>query len=164
MATSGWTTRPARPDDVEALADLKLHALRGDLERVGVWRPAHNRARFVREFVADETLVVQLGERVVGCLAVHPDGGTTWLRHFYLHEEARGRGIGTRLLTEALASASTPTVTLDVLSGSRAESLYRRLGFVPVEDDGVDTIMRRDVADAGAVRGPGDRRDATAGG
>ena len=146
MATSGWTTRPARPDDVEALADLKLHALRGDLERVGVWRPAHNRARFVREFVADETLVVQLGERVVGCLAVHPDGDTTWLRHFYLHEEARGRGLGGRLLDEALASVATGSVHLDVLSGSRAMSLYRRRGFVVVEDDGVDTIMRLDLA------------------
>jgi GNAT superfamily N-acetyltransferase len=142
----GWSTRPARPGDVDALADLKLHALRDDLERAGVWRPSYNRARFVREFVPSETTVVVDAEgSVVGCLAVHPEGGTTWLRHFYLREEARGWGLGTRLVTEAVAAVTTPTVTLDVLTGSRAESLYRRLGFVTVSDDGVDTIMRLDL-------------------
>lgn len=145
MPASGWSTRPARPGDVDALADLKLHALRVDLERAGVWRPSYNRARFVREFVPSETTVVVDDGGVVGCLAVHPEGGTTWLRHFYLREEVRGRGIGTRLVTDAVASATTPTVTLDVLTGSRVESLYRRLGFEPVSDDGVDTIMRLDL-------------------
>jgi hypothetical protein len=38
-------------------------------------------------------------------------------------------------------------VLLDVLTGSRAASLYLRHGFVPVEDDGVDVIMRRDAPD-----------------
>jgi len=138
--------RTARPDDVDDLADLKLHALRPDLERAGAWDPPYNRARFVHEFVAAETRVVEAGPRLVGCLAVHPEADTTWLRHFYLHEEARGRGLGSRLLDEALASVATGSVHLDVLSGSRAMSLYRRRGFVVVEDDGVDTIMRLDLA------------------
>ncbi|WP_307803014.1 GNAT family N-acetyltransferase [Frigoribacterium sp. PvP032] len=84
------------------------------------------------------------GGRVLGCLAVHPDGDDVWLRHFYLAEEARGRGIGTRLLMQALASLGPRPVLLDVLSGSRAANLYLRHGFVPIEDDGVDVIMRRD--------------------
>jgi GNAT superfamily N-acetyltransferase len=146
VSASGLSTRPARPDDVDELGDLKLLALRVDLERAGVWRPDHNRARFVREFVPEETTVVlDDADRLVGCLAVHPAGDTTWLRHFYLREEARGRGIGTRLLTQALATVSTGSVTLDVLTGSRVESLYRRFGFHHVSDDGVDTIMRLDL-------------------
>nr|MBP1190843.1 GNAT superfamily N-acetyltransferase [Frigoribacterium sp. PvP032] len=75
---------------------------------------------------------------------MHPDGDDVWLRHFYLAEEARGRGIGTRLLMQALASLGPRPVLLDVLSGSRAANLYLRHGFVPIEDDGVDVIMRRD--------------------
>jgi len=156
-----WTVREGRPDDVDALADLKLAALEPDLRRAGVWRPPHNRARFEREFVPTETRVVEAGGRLLGCLAVHPEGDDVWLRHFYLAEEARGRGIGTRLLTEALTSLGPRPVLLDVLTGSRASSLYLRHGFVAVEDDGVDVIMRRDAPDEpdgpNALGAPADR-------
>jgi len=156
-----WTVREGRPDDVDALADLKLAALEPDLRRAGVWRPPYNRARFEREFVPTETRVVEVGGRLLGCLAVHPEGDDVWLRHFYLAEEARGRGIGTRLLREALASLGSRPVLLDVLTGSRAARLYLRHGFVPVEDDGVDVIMRRDAPDgldaSDALEAPADR-------
>lgn len=140
-----WAVRAGRPDDVDSLADLKLAALEPDLRRTGVWRPPYNRARFEREYVPGETRVVEAEGRLLGCLAVHPDGDEVWLRHFYLAEEARGRGIGTRLLTEALASLGPRPVLLDVLTGSRATNLYLRHGFIAIEDDGVDVIMRRDV-------------------
>jgi len=139
-----WTVRPARPDDVEPLTELKLVVLRPEFERLGIWNPPRHRARFVREFMADETRVVEGDRRLLGCLALHPDGDTTWLRHFYLVEEARGRGIGTALLAEAIGSVTTGSITLDVLTGSRAVSLYERTGFVVVDQDDVDTVMRRD--------------------
>ena len=140
-----WTVRAGRPGDVDALADLKLAALEPDLRRAGVWRPPYNRARFEREYVPGETRVVEAEGRLLGCLAVHPDGDEVWLRHFYLAQEARGRGIGTRLLTEALASVGPRPVLLDVLTGSRATNLYLTHGFIAIEDDGVDVIMRRDM-------------------
>ncbi|WAC50083.1 MULTISPECIES: GNAT family N-acetyltransferase [unclassified Frigoribacterium] len=143
MRPSDWTVRPARPDDLEQLTALKLVVLRPEFERLGIWNPARHRARFVREYVADETRVVEGDQRLLGCIALHPDGDTTWLRHFYLVEEARGHGIGTTLLSQAIDSVTTGSVTLDVLTGSRAVSLYERTGFVVVEQDDVDTVMRR---------------------
>ncbi|OII27141.1 GNAT family N-acetyltransferase [Frigoribacterium sp. MCBA15_019] len=144
MSPFDWTVRAARPDDVGPLTDLKLVVLRPEFERLGIWNPPRHRSRFVREFVADETRVVEGDQRLLGCLALHPDGDTTWLRHFYLAEEARGRGIGTALLTEAIGSVTTGSITLDVLTGSRAVSLYERTGFVVVDQDDVDTVMRRE--------------------
>lgn len=143
MRTIAWAARPARQDDLGPLTELKLAVLRPEFERLGIWNPPRHRARFVREFVADETRVVEGDQRLLGCIAVHPGDGTTWLRHFYLVEEARGRGIGTALLTEALDSVASGPVTLDVLTGSRAVSLYERAGFVVVEQGDVDTVMRR---------------------
>ena len=144
MSPFDWTVRPARPDDVEPLTELKLVVLRPEFERLGIWNPPRHRARFVREFMADETRVVEGDQRLLGCIALHPDGDTTWLRQFYLAEEARGQGIGTALLTEAIGSVTTGSITLDVLTGSRAVSLYERTGFVVVDQDDVDTVMRRD--------------------
>jgi len=139
----GWTSRTARPDDLAPLTELKLVVLRAEFERLGIWNPSRHRARFVREFVADETRVIEGDGRLLGCIALHPEPGTTWLRHFYLAEEARGRGIGTALLTDAIGSVGSGSITLDVLTGSRAVSLYERAGFVVVERGDVDTVMRR---------------------
>jgi ribosomal protein S18 acetylase RimI-like enzyme len=143
-----WTVRQGRADDVDAAASLKLSALEPDLRRAGVWDPPYNRARFVREYTPSETRVVVAGDRLLGCLAVHEDGDHVWLRHFYLAEELRGRGVGTHLLVEALESIGARPVLLEVLVGSRVVSLYERHGFVPVEDDGVDVVMRRDAGPA----------------
>ncbi len=143
MGTIAWSVRPARPDDLDVLSDLKLRVLRPEFERLGIWDPPRHRARFVREFDADETRVVEGDRRLLGCIALHPEADTTWLRHFYLAEEARGRGIGTTLLSEAIASVAPGSITLDVLTGSRAVSLYERSGFVEIARDPVDTVMRR---------------------
>nr|WP_254281138.1 GNAT family N-acetyltransferase [Frigoribacterium sp. VKM Ac-2836] len=125
------------------MSELKLEVLRPEFERLGIWDPPRHRARFEREFVASETRVVEGDQRLLGCIALHPDDGTTWLRHFYLAEEARGHGIGTTLLTEAITSVAGGSITLDVLTGSRAVSLYERTGFVVIDQDDVDTVMRR---------------------
>ncbi|ROS54339.1 GNAT family N-acetyltransferase [Frigoribacterium sp. PhB24] len=143
MVPRTWTVRPACPDNLGPLTELKLAVLRPEFERLGIWNPPRHRARFEREFVATETRVVEDDRRLLGCIALHPGDDTTWLRHFYLVEEARGHGIGTTLLAEAIASVAAGSITLDVLTGSRAVSLYERTGFVVVDQDDVDTVMRR---------------------
>ena len=48
MGTIAWSVRPARPDDLDVLSDLKLRVLRPEFERLGIWDPPRHRARFVR--------------------------------------------------------------------------------------------------------------------
>jgi ribosomal protein S18 acetylase RimI-like enzyme len=62
--------------------------------------------------------------------------------------EFRGAGLGTRLLRPLLdeAAARGVPVTIHVEHSNRAMSLYRRLGFEPVEDAGVYMLMRREPA------------------
>jgi ribosomal protein S18 acetylase RimI-like enzyme len=61
--------------------------------------------------------------------------------------ELRGAGIGTRLLRELLDEADDRgvPVTIHVERQNRAQRLYRRLGFEPVQDAGVYVLMRRAV-------------------
>ncbi len=75
---------------------------------------------------------------VVGAYGLYPlENQTCELRKMYLHRAYRGRGLGKRLLEEALATARElgfKTVTLETASVLKeAIALYRRYGFVPHE-------------------------------
>jgi ribosomal protein S18 acetylase RimI-like enzyme len=59
--------------------------------------------------------------------------------------EHRGRGLGTRLMGDVLAEADATAkrVTIHVERFNRALSLYERLGFAHVEDQGVYLLLER---------------------
>jgi molybdate transport system substrate-binding protein len=80
--------------------------------------------------------------RVVGCSGVLVlDGERCELRKMYVAQEARGQGLGTRLLERALAFARARRfgrVELETASVLKeAIALYTRAGFQPVEHTGV---------------------------
>ncbi|HEX4942970.1 MAG TPA: GNAT family N-acetyltransferase [Usitatibacteraceae bacterium] len=74
--------------------------------------------------------------RLVACCGLRPmAGGAVELRKMYARREARGQGIGRRLLDRALAVArasGSPRVELETASVLKeAIALYRKAGFVP---------------------------------
>jgi ribosomal protein S18 acetylase RimI-like enzyme len=80
------------------------------------------------------------GERVLGTVSLAFPGKTN-SRHraelvkLMVHADARGRGLGRRLLATAEAAAAAGGVTLlhlDTETGSPAERLYRSAGWTPV--------------------------------
>jgi molybdate transport system substrate-binding protein len=76
--------------------------------------------------------------RVVGSCGIAPLEGRTWdLRKMYLAPEARGRGLGKRLLARILAFAKSKgaaRVELETASVLKeAISLYTQAGFIPIE-------------------------------
>jgi putative acetyltransferase len=82
--------------------------------------------------------VVESPSGVVGCAGLYPvDHETMELRKMYLLPEARGRGLGRRLLRSLVAEArarGAKRVVLETASVLReAIELYRSMGFVPVE-------------------------------
>ena len=55
---------------------------------------------------------------------------------------ARGRGVGTRLLAEIAAEATSRAISLSVESDNPAVRLYERAGYVPVaKDEGAWTML-----------------------
>ena len=92
--------------------------------------------------VADSTfLVIERDGEVIGCGGIGPlkggDDGVCELRKMYLLPEARGTGIGHRLLIQCLESAREHGYTqcyLETLEHmTHARHLYRKHGFKPID-------------------------------
>ena len=137
MDTLTWTLRPATPDDVEPIAELRAVVMRPDLERLGRFDEQRVRQRFRDAFLAEG--------RFAGCVALRPAEDGHWLEHFFIDPALQGRGLGSAVLRTLLArtDAAGVTVRLDVLQGSQARRLYERHGFTAESEDPVDVFMVR---------------------
>lgn len=145
MDTLTWTLRPATPDDVEPIAELRAVVMRPDLERLGRFDERRVRQRFRDAFVAEQLSVIEVEGRFVGCVALRPAEDEHWLEHFFIDPGVQGRGLGSAVLATLLArtDADGVTVRLDVLQGSAARRLYERHGFTVESEDAVDVFMVR---------------------
>ncbi|MEV8229682.1 GNAT family N-acetyltransferase [Streptomyces sp. NPDC079167] len=143
--TQAWSLRPATPDDVEAIAEIRALVMRPDLERLGRYDAHRVRQRLRDAYAPGHTSVVEVGGAVAGCVALRPSEDGWCLEHFYLAPELQGRGIGTAVLADVLArtDAEGTAVRLNVLRGSAARRLYERHGFVLEHEDAVDVFMVR---------------------
>jgi GNAT superfamily N-acetyltransferase len=120
------------------------------------WSDAE-KARFVEsQFEAQATHYANVYPDGEFCVIESP--GATPLGRLYLHRgrsdlriidiallaEHRGRGLGNRILADVLdeAASTGKTVSIHVEIFNPAQRLYERLGFAPVETQGLYHLMR----------------------
>ncbi|WP_405750640.1 GNAT family N-acetyltransferase [Streptomyces sp. NBC_00012] len=140
-----WALRPALPEDVEVLAELRATAMRPDLERLGRYDEHRVRQRLRDVYAPEHTSLVVVDGEFAGAVTLRPVEDGLWLENFYLSPALQGRGIGTAVLRSLLARADEEgaTVRLDVLQGSAARALYERHGFTEERQDAIDVFMVR---------------------
>ena len=145
--------RPVGPDDAELL--YRIYAsTREDELAVVPWDAAAKEAFLRMQFAAQDThyratfpdasydLIVS-GADVLGRLYVDR-GETAWqVIDLSLLPRHRGKGIGTRLLTDMLAAAGAAgkPVRMHVERFNPARRLYGRLGFREIADKGVYLLL-----------------------
>jgi GNAT superfamily N-acetyltransferase len=147
--------RPARPADVEAIAELRAVVMRPDLERLGRYDEHRVRQRLRDGFAAQHTSVITTAGAFAGSVSLRPSGTGHWLEHFYLAPALQGRGVGSAVLRTLLdrTDSTGDLVRLNVLRGSPARRLYERHGFRVDTQDAIDVFMVR--PPAGRPRGTG---------
>src|SRR5690349_18809771 len=92
------TLTPVIASDAEALAALRVEAMRESLERVGRFDPARARERFLSGFMPEHTRHIEMNGDRVGFCVVKPHGGELQLDHLYVHPRRQGEGIGAAVL------------------------------------------------------------------
>lgn len=141
---------PAAAEDFEALAALRIEAMRESLERIGRFDPARARERLRSNFFPQHTRhIVLQGERI-GFVVVRPEGEGLLLDHLYIRPAFQRRGIGAAVLARVFAEADAAGLPLRVgaLRGSEANRFYRRHGFRQVEEAEWDIYYLRPAAPA----------------
>jgi GNAT superfamily N-acetyltransferase len=120
---------------VEQLGEHGVDASTEQLTRV-LERVAADGARGFILLARDDHGIVGIAY-VATILSAEHCGLVAWLEELYVTPSIRSRGIGTALVTAVLErarEAGIVAIDLEIEAGhSRAESLYRRLGFRPLE-------------------------------
>lgn len=147
--------RRARRTDMEFLFSLYASTRTEELAVVD-WTPAQKEGFLRMQFRAQDAYyrenypgalfqVVLLDRQPVGRLYLHRRPDEIRVMDISLLPEYRGRGIGTTLLRQVLQEGTERClpVTIHVERFNPARSLYERLGFQLVEDQGVYLFMKR---------------------
>ncbi len=111
-------------------------------------------AQFAKAGTPRERLwIAERGDQIVGCIAIVAHSPrVAQLRWFLVHPDARGIGLGKRLIAEAVAFCRDANYESSILwtvsSLTVAAHLYRSAGFVKVEEKparqwGVDVVEER---------------------
>jgi ribosomal protein S18 acetylase RimI-like enzyme len=125
-------TLPTTAADFEALADLRVAAMRESLERVGRFDATRARERLRSSFSPEHTRFIVSEDTKVGFYATRPSPEGLRLDHFYIHPTFQNRGIGSAALSLILTDADNRRIPVLVgaLKESASNRFYQRHGFV----------------------------------
>ncbi len=131
---------PTTASDADALADIRVEAMRESLERVGRFDPERARNRFLYNFSPSHTLHILVDGERVGFYVVKPEGSGLVLDHLYIKPGHQGQGIGTAVLANVFSRADAQgcLVRVGALKDSASNRFYTRHGFVLVEQTEFD--------------------------
>jgi GNAT superfamily N-acetyltransferase len=121
------TVRRARPDEIDACADLYVRVL----TETFTWLPAerHRRADFLRAARDEEVYVALQAGRIVGLAAFYRP--QNFLHSLYC--DRRGEGVGKALLDHVSAVADGPLSLKVQVPNRGARAFYAREGFRTLE-------------------------------
>ncbi len=115
----------------EALAAIRVAAMRESLEALGRFDAQRARNRFLDHFEPANTLALTWLGELAGFVVARQKADGIDLDHLYLLPAQQGRGLGAEVLRAlfAVADQAALPVRVGALKGSRSNDFYRRHGF-----------------------------------
>lgn len=129
------TRRPAQEEDVDFLRKVHHEAYRDVVEKqFGGWDEKAQDAFFASALKHSPHEVLYYDEQPCGYFSMEEHADFIELHELVLLPEFQGKGIGSKILNDAVELAKTKNLParLQVLKENKAADLYRRLGFQTV--------------------------------
>ncbi len=119
--------------------------MREHLERVFRYDPCRARRIFRGHFDKPGLRLVLVDGARAGCVGFREQADCAKIDSFYLDRRLHNGGLGGAILKVLLAEADAlgKPVRLDVLTGSKADRLYLRHGFVKLAEDEIEGAYER---------------------
>ena len=136
--------RPSRPSDLDFCWPIYREPMQPLTEALTQWNEAAQR-KLVEQAVGHAgTSILKAENADAGWLQVEETGGSVQLRHLYLAEQMRNRGLGSAFLVwmKERADRKRKDLVLEVMTNNPAQRLYERLGFKPLTTAGNKVTMR----------------------
>jgi N-acetylglutamate synthase-like GNAT family acetyltransferase len=142
MNAARHTLRFATPDDLPFAQRLHAETYRAQIEPLHGWDDHAEAERIARTFRPERTRILQRGGSDIGLLSMETTAREIVVENFSIAPDFQNRGLGSSILKAILAAArdSGLPVVCVLNKTSRAQRLYDRLGFTPVEQ--TDTSVR----------------------
>lgn len=153
LASQGIVRRPATDDDLDFLRAV-YHTTRADEMAIVPWDEVQKTAFLDMQFRAQHTFYHEQFPKAaydillqcdvpIGRIYIDSRLGEVRVMDIAILPEYRDRGIGSALMRAVMyqSAASGSKVTLHVETFNRAQTLYRRLGFTPIQTDGIYIYM-----------------------
>jgi RimJ/RimL family protein N-acetyltransferase len=131
--------------DFDALADIRIAAMRDSLVRVGRFDPERARQRLRASYSPQDTWAIVLDDVRVGFYALRREADALKLDHLYILPGYQAMGLGAEVLRRILRRADRDglPVRLGALRDSDANRFYQRHGFVRTGEDSWDIYYER---------------------
>jgi len=132
LADNGLRFQAVSAADFDALADLRIDAMRDSLQRLGRFDPERARSRLRSTFRPEHTWWIEHSGKRVGFYALRPDGEGLRLDHLYITPAAQSAGLGSQVMQRILQDADSRglPVSVGALRDSDSNRFYRRHGFI----------------------------------
>ena len=128
-----------------------------DEQRLGFLRMQFEaqHAHYQEQFPAAEYKVIQAAEEPVGRLYIARDAALIQILDIAVLPERRRRGVGSALIRELIGEAESSGKCIRVYVDSASTlSLFERLGFTKIEEEGLNLLLEWKPATS-AAKGPG---------
>jgi GNAT superfamily N-acetyltransferase len=136
-----------RADDADRsfLWSLLVATMKEYVDRTWGWDEADQQRRFQEHCPPERYRIIIVDDEQIGAVAIEQRPVELFLASILILPQHQRKGIGTAIITDVIRQGQRLglPVGLRVLKVNPAIQLYRRLGFVTVEETSTHCVMRR---------------------
>jgi RimJ/RimL family protein N-acetyltransferase len=136
---------PALDIDSNFAFEAKRQAMGPHISKQWGWDEAFQRKLHEQRYSEKPWFIITFDSKPIGTISIHELAEHTRFGEFYLLDEYRNKGIGSRILEEFLVECDEKSkcVVLEYLKWNPVGSLYKRYGFEVTSESDIHYFMKR---------------------